>query len=71
MGIDAVVLSSQHNAESSQADLRELVMEEIIKPVLPSQWLDGNTKYHINPTGRFRSRRPGWRRWPYWPEDHC
>jgi len=57
-GIDAVVLSSQHNAESSQADLRELVMEEIIKPVLPTQWLDGNTKYHINPTGRFEVGGP-------------
>ncbi len=58
VGIDAVVLSSQHNAESSQADLRELVMEEIIKPVLPTQWLDGNTKYHINPTGRFEVGGP-------------
>ena len=58
VGIDAVVLSSQHNAESSQADLRELVMEEIIKPVLPSHWLNGNTKYHINPTGRFEVGGP-------------
>jgi len=52
-GIDAVVLSTQHHGGTSQADLRELVMEEIIKPVLPDAWLDGNTKYHINPTGRF------------------
>jgi S-adenosylmethionine synthetase len=58
VGIDAVVLSSQHSAESSQADLRELVMEEIIKPVLPTEWLDGNTKYHINPTGRFEVGGP-------------
>jgi len=58
VGIDAVVLSTQHNAESSQADLRELVMEEIIKPVLPSNWLNGNTKYHINPTGRFEVGGP-------------
>ena len=57
-GIDAVVLSSQHNPESSQADLRELVMETIIKPVLPAEWLDGNTKYHINPTGRFEIGGP-------------
>ena len=58
VGIDAVVLSTQHNAESSQADLRELVMEEIIKPVLPKEWLNGNTKYHINPTGRFEIGGP-------------
>jgi S-adenosylmethionine synthetase len=58
VGIDAVVLSTQHNAASSQSDLRELVMEEIIKPVLPSRWLNGNTKYHINPTGRFEVGGP-------------
>ena len=58
VGIDAVVLSTQHNAESSQSDLRELVMEEIIKPVLPAEWLNGNTKYHINPTGRFEVGGP-------------
>jgi S-adenosylmethionine synthetase len=58
VGIDAVVLSTQHSADSSQADLRELVMEEIIKPVLPAEWLNGNTKYHINPTGRFEIGGP-------------
>jgi S-adenosylmethionine synthetase len=58
VGIDAVVLSSQHNAESSQQDLRELVMEEIIKPVLPAHWLNDQTKYHINPTGRFEVGGP-------------
>jgi S-adenosylmethionine synthetase len=58
VGIDAVVLSTQHNAASSQSDLRELVMEEIIKPVLPGEWLNGNTKYHINPTGRFEVGGP-------------
>ena len=57
-GIDAVVLSTQHNKASSQAELRELVMEEIIKPVLPTAWLNGNTKYHINPTGRFEIGGP-------------
>jgi S-adenosylmethionine synthetase len=57
-GIDAVVLSTQHSADSSQSDLRELVMEEIIKPVLPGEWLNGNTKYHINPTGRFEIGGP-------------
>jgi len=57
-GIDAVVLSTQHHPAISQQDLRELVMEEIIKPVLPSAWLDGNTKYHINPTGKFEIGGP-------------
>ena len=52
-GIDAVVLSTQHNPDIGQAELREAVMEEIIKPVLPAGWLDGDTKYHINPTGQF------------------
>jgi S-adenosylmethionine synthetase len=51
--IDAVVLSTQHSADVTQEDLREAVMEEIIKPVLPAEWLTGNTKYHINPTGQF------------------
>ena len=58
VGIDAVVLSTQHSADTSQVALRELVMEEIIKPVLPEAWLDGNTKYHINPTGRFEIGGP-------------
>jgi len=58
VGIEAVVLSTQHNAESTQAELRELVMDEIIKPVLPAEWLDGNTKYHINPTGAFVTGGP-------------
>jgi len=58
VGIDAVVLSTQHNRDSSQEALRELVMEEIIKPVLPGAWLNGNTKYHINPTGAFHIGGP-------------
>ncbi|OBX00824.1 methionine adenosyltransferase [Gallibacterium genomosp. 1] len=52
-GIDTVVLSSQHADNVSDKDLREGIMEEIIKPVLPEQWLSANTKYFINPTGRF------------------
>ncbi len=51
--IDAVVLSTQHDEDVTDAELREGVMEEIIKPVLPTDWLDADTKYHINPTGRF------------------
>ncbi len=58
VGIDAVVLSSQHHRDSTQAQIKELVMEEIIKPVLPAHWLDENTKYHINPTGRFEIGGP-------------
>jgi len=53
VGIEAVVLSTQHAPEIEQNKLVEAVMDEIIKPVLPSEWLDNNTKYHINPTGRF------------------
>ncbi|MDX1491433.1 MAG: methionine adenosyltransferase [Pseudohongiellaceae bacterium] len=53
VAIDAVVLSTQHHEDISQADLKEAVMEEIIKKVLPEEWLDKNTKYFINPTGRF------------------
>ena len=52
-GIDAVVLSTQHSPEISEEKLRELVMEEIVKPVLPAEWLDDKTKFHINPTGKF------------------
>lgn len=53
VGIDAVVLSTQHCDTISTADLREAVMEEIIKPVLPAEWLNSKTKFFINPTGRF------------------
>jgi S-adenosylmethionine synthetase len=53
VSIDAVVLSTQHDPEIAQSDLQEAVMESIIKPVLPEKWLSADTKYHINPTGRF------------------
>ncbi len=53
VAIEAVVLSTQHDPDVSQADLREAVMEEIIKPVLPAEWLHAGTQYHINPTGKF------------------
>ncbi|WP_413495022.1 methionine adenosyltransferase [Morganella psychrotolerans] len=53
VGIDAVVLSTQHSEDVTQKDLHEAVMEEIIKPVLPVEWLNPTTKYFINPTGRF------------------
>ncbi len=53
VGIDAVVLSTQHGPEISQKDLREAVMELIIRKVLPEEWLEPTTLYHINPTGKF------------------
>ena len=52
-GIDAVVLSTQHAEHVDQKTVFEGVMEEIIKPILPSEWLSQQTKYFINPTGRF------------------
>ena len=53
VGIEAVVLSTQHSDDISTRALREAVMEEILIPVLPKKWIDSRTKYHINPTGRF------------------
>ncbi len=53
VGIDAVVLSTQHDEGIELKDLQEAVMEEIIKPILPSEWLSNDTQYHINPTGKF------------------
>ena len=51
--IEAIVLSTQHSPDVNYADLKEGVMEEIIKPIIPANMVDGNTKYFINPTGRF------------------
>jgi S-adenosylmethionine synthetase len=53
VAIDAVVLSTQHSPDVSLEDLRAGVMEHVIKPVLPQEWLHADTKYHINPTGNF------------------
>ncbi|MEN8720997.1 MAG: methionine adenosyltransferase [Oceanococcaceae bacterium] len=53
VGIDAVVLSTQHNPEISQAMLREAVMEHVVKPMLPAEWIHADTQFHINPTGQF------------------
>ena len=58
VAIDAVVLSSQHSADVEMAHLEEGIMEEIIKPVLPAKWISKDTKYHINPTGRFEIGGP-------------
>lgn len=51
--VDAVVISTQHSEEVSNETIRDFVMEEIVKKVIPAQWLDSKTKYFINPTGRF------------------
>jgi len=53
IAIDAVVLSTQHDPGIALGDLREAVLEEIIKPVLPENWLHADTLFHINPTGNF------------------
>ncbi|MCX4027341.1 methionine adenosyltransferase [Endozoicomonas sp. SM1973] len=52
-GIDAVVLSTQHEDGIKQSEIREAVLETIIQPVLPEEWLTPQTKYFINPTGKF------------------
>jgi len=52
-GIDAIVLSTQHAPDITQADLREAVMEEVIKPIIPANWISADTKIYINPTGQF------------------
>jgi S-adenosylmethionine synthetase len=51
--IEALVISTQHSPDVDYEDLKEGVMEEIIKPIIPSAMIDSNTKYFINPTGRF------------------
>jgi S-adenosylmethionine synthetase len=53
VSVHTVVLSTQHDPSIKQADLVEAVIEEIIKPVLPEEWIDKNTRFLVNPTGRF------------------
>jgi S-adenosylmethionine synthetase len=53
VGVDAVVVSTQHEPEVKQKEIRNTVIEEIIKKVVPSKYLGSRTRYHINPTGRF------------------
>jgi S-adenosylmethionine synthetase len=53
VAIDAVVLSTQHDPGVSQKDIRDAVMELLVKEVLPAEWLHADTLYHINPTGQF------------------
>jgi S-adenosylmethionine synthetase len=53
VAVDAVVLSTQHDEDISQSDLQAAILEHVIKPVLPAEWLHADTLYHINPTGNF------------------
>ena len=58
VGIDAVVLVTQHDPGISHKEIFETVKEEIIRPILPEEWLTNNTQYHINPTGNFEIGGP-------------
>ena len=51
--VDCVVVSTQHSDTVSNEELRAAILEQVIKPIVPANMLDGNTKFHINPTGRF------------------
>jgi S-adenosylmethionine synthetase len=53
VGIDAIVLSTQHDEDISQKEIYESVMDEIIQPIIPNNLITKQTKFHINPTGRF------------------
>jgi len=56
--IDTIVISTQHAEEATLPQIKEFIMDELIKKSIPSQWIDKNTKYHINPTGRFVTGGP-------------
>ena len=58
VGIDAVVVSTQHSEDIGLSELREATIEEIINPILPKEWISKDTQYHINPTGRFVTGGP-------------
>ena len=53
VAVDTIVLSSQHDETVSQADIKEAVMEEVIRPVIPEHWISDRTRFFINPTGKF------------------
>jgi len=56
--VDAVVISTQHDAEVSQKKIKDDVIKHVIKKVIPAKYLDKNTKYYVNPTGRFEIGGP-------------
>jgi S-adenosylmethionine synthetase len=56
--IDTVVISTQHSEDVTQSQIQEFIVEELIKKQIPAHWLDKNTKFHINPTGRFVTGGP-------------
>ena len=56
--VDTVVISTQHSDKVSNSDLREAVIEKVIKPVIPAEMFDKTTKIHVNPTGRFVTGGP-------------
>ncbi|MFO7807797.1 methionine adenosyltransferase [Guyparkeria sp.] len=53
VAVDTIVLSSQHDDTVSQADIKEAIMEEVIRPVIPADWISDRTRFFINPTGKF------------------
>jgi len=58
VAIDAIVLSTQHDADVSDSDISDGVREEIINPIIPKEWVSNDITYHINPTGRFEIGGP-------------
>lgn len=56
--VDAIVVSTQHDADASQKKIKDDVIEQVIKPIIPSEYLDNKTKYFVNPTGRFEIGGP-------------
>jgi S-adenosylmethionine synthetase len=56
--VDSVVISTQHSPEVSNETLKQVVVEEVIKKIIPAQYLDSKTQYHVNPTGRFVTGGP-------------
>lgn len=56
--VDTIVVSTQHGADATQSQIKEFITEELVKKVIPAQWMDAKTKIHVNPTGRFVTGGP-------------